>query len=224
MCKPHKALRMTVKVHLKTEEKKRAAAEIATLVVAAPVESPAPAVPAPAEPLAEKTLAQDEQIPFEVVNSGEDSAAPGATDPMDQVEEVGCLSKQELPSSSFVLTALKVSHENPQTTTAEDQSRPEETESLQSVVDADAIVQTTEGEDQNIKDSDEQQLDGQDTNEDQNAAGFDGSNGNFQNMDWNNANGFNPMMNMPNMQAGWGGFNNMMGMFPVLPKSTQSLY
>lgn len=82
---------MTVKVHLKTEEKKRAAAENATPVVAEPLETPAPA--ASAEPQAEATPTQDDYVQVDFAAPGEASAVSGATDPIAQVEEVGYSSK-----------------------------------------------------------------------------------------------------------------------------------
>lgn len=86
MCKPHKALRMTIKVHLKTEEKKRAAAEAATPTVSEPVETPAPAAPIPSEQnQVEETPAAD------AANIDHVSAGAGATDPNMQVDEVRCM-------------------------------------------------------------------------------------------------------------------------------------
>jgi hypothetical protein len=49
------------------------------------------------------------------------------------------------------------------------------------------------------------------------AYGFNGNQNGYPGMDWNQANGFNPMMQMQmqsNMSNGeWGGFPNMMGSF-----------
>ena len=91
MCKPNKALRMTVKIHIKTEEKKRAAAAAA---VVAEIETPAVTVKPSAtsaalsEPPAGDVPANtDETRELPVTDA---STAAGATDPMAQVEEV-CL-------------------------------------------------------------------------------------------------------------------------------------
>ncbi|KAL1301553.1 hypothetical protein AAFC00_005791 [Neodothiora populina] len=207
MCKPHKALRMTIKVHLKTEEKKRAAAEAATPPVPRPTDTPAPPAAAPSEhvePVPERAETEEEQVqPNSVHVDGTNAsvADPGATDPMAQVEE---------PSEHIA---------------DEQQPRPDHTEHVNQTpgVEADTVVQTTEGEEQDVKDGYDQETDQNGSNDGQvqNAPqgqgmngnmSFDASNQNFANMDWNAGATFNPMMNMSNMQQGWGGFNNMMGM------------
>ena len=90
----------------------------------------------------------------------------------------------------------------------------------------DTVVQTTEEEDEDVKDIHDHQSNDVSHSQDAGTAGFDpsGNIANFQNMDWNANPGFNPMMNMSNMQPAWGGFNNMMGTsslfyFLTLPKS-----
>jgi hypothetical protein len=63
---------------------------------------------------------------------------------------------------------------------------------------------------QSIEEADPENVDVEQKNETEgeqhNQNGQDASQQSFQNMDWNAANGFNPMMNMAN------GFNPMMGM------------
>lgn len=95
MCKPNKALRMTIKIHIKTEEKKRAAAESATPAI----ETPAPAP----EPPVEKAQAQaqapasTELVSQDAASGAPDShdaaAGPGATGSADQLDEVRLIDK-----------------------------------------------------------------------------------------------------------------------------------
>lgn len=225
MCKPHKALRMTIKVHLKTEEKKlnlkmeekkraEAEAEANTSTIQDTPETAAPiaaATPAPA------------QI--------DDNDQPGPTDPMAQVDEVGFTHSG--PICLQHTHVKQVSHEQPHDEAppsdaqshhqiTEQESAPEHTQRVNQTpgVEEDAIVQTTEGEELDIKqdapyqdqatngDSTQDAYQNQGTNA---SASVDPSNPNTNNMDWNTNAAFNPMMNMPNMQQGWGGFNNMMG-------------
>lgn len=113
----------------------------------------------------------------------------------------------------------KVSTELPQDSVTDHQHHPGHTERVNQTpgVEGESVMQTTEGEEQDVKEANEHQDNQQTTDTTQNemtnaSFGFEGSNQNFQSNDWN-ANNFNPMMNMSNMQPGWGGFNNMMGMF-----------
>lgn len=87
MCKPHKALRMTIKVHLKTEEKKRAAADTATPTATGPTPTPATPYDQP-EQHSEEMPAQDNIQDTAQADDDATSVALGATDPMAQVDEV----------------------------------------------------------------------------------------------------------------------------------------
>lgn len=217
---------MTVKVHLKTEEKKRAAAvviEAATPSKSAPEDAPAPApVAALEQPGHGETPAQDTE------QSNEEAAAidPTATGPVDEFDEVSFCS-DKAPFGYAMLIPQKVSKQGLLDEATETSAAPQDSEQVNQtpVVDEDAIIQTTEGQDVELNEENQQQeQDGenvdqnQDYNNSQNESAnsnaafpYNQSNQNFSNLDWNTNAAFNPMMNMPNMQAGWGGFNNMMG-------------
>lgn len=93
MCKPNKALRMTIKIHIKTEEKKRAAAESATPAI----ETPAPAPEPPVEKAQAQAPASTELVSQDAASGAPDShdaaAGPGATGPADQLDEVRLIDK-----------------------------------------------------------------------------------------------------------------------------------
>lgn len=111
MCKPHKALRMTIKVHLKTEEKKRAAAAAAALAAksASPAvlqaeETPAPAAAVSLEPQHQQQPRETSTTVDTNYQTTEDGpAGPGATDPLAQVDEVCCALSVLLQSSVVAL-------------------------------------------------------------------------------------------------------------------------
>ena len=78
-------------------------------------------------------------------------------------------------------------------------------------VERNAVTETDEGvEPTTLGGGDDEAIGPDQDGQSQDQSGQDPSQQNFQNMDWNAANGFNPMMNMAN------GFNpmmNMMGQF-----------
>lgn len=231
MCKPNKSLRLTIKAFIKSEEKKRAAA-----VEVTPVVEPTPALPEPSAHPANDEQSQPNGGTNSSVQAANDEihrqlpktdyqpepAVGGATDPLEQVEQVSFI-WTVCNSTGQHADSFKVSTEQAQNPLMEDANQQIEHVNQTPGIDEDGVMETTEGEEQEVtfqgldegrrgsafSKSGDQNGDQTENQTGDQSSEFDGS---TQNMDWNNANGFNPMMmNMPNMQNAWGGFPNMMG-------------
>lgn len=231
MCKQNKSLRLTIKAFIKSEEKKRAAAAAEVTPALDPTPAPQPSeTPAPVvTPAAQNTTnseiessvqAANEEIHRQLPNTDyqPEPAVSGATDPLEQVEQASLTDKVDMALQHA--NVFKISTEQAQDVATEDSHQTEQVNQTPGI-DEDAVMETTEGEEHEVtfqgldegrrgsafsKSGD--QIGDQPENE---ASGLDESS---QNTDWNNANGFNPMMmTMPNMQNAWGGFPNMMGQY-----------
>ncbi|KAJ9639431.1 hypothetical protein H2199_006464 [Coniosporium tulheliwenetii] len=217
-CKPNKALRLTVKAFLKSEEKKRAV-KPATPATPSAAETPTPAIvdPPTSAPGHPPQTEQSGELSTPVVASIEEHAPAGEV---------------------FAGQTQLARREAASQPAAQDQTQePEETKREVSVAQGATEAETADRqhtdpviETQGAQDGVQSQR--PDGSQDQNnmwamnggqgqqqmygeGYGFDSSQAGYGDMGWNNASGFNPMMQMP-MQNGtggsWNNFSGMMGM------------
>ncbi|KAK5164723.1 hypothetical protein LTR04_001670 [Oleoguttula sp. CCFEE 6159] len=221
-CKPNKALRLTVKAFLKSEEKKRDKERRE----AAPTENVTPAPPTLA------TVTRSDETTAIVPENGTPAAASDGTNVVASVNADENVKQTEIQTDLAPITepqdVPQLSIEGPN----QQKERQTSTSNVGEVAGGGAAEaqaeniqadeKTLQNEEQGIQEGGNQVQSGAWSNnggqgQDQmfaNGFGFDGSQQGFAGMDWSAAGGYNPMMQMQNgvPNAQWAGFPNMMGM------------
>ncbi|KAI9837715.1 MAG: hypothetical protein M1819_006648 [Sarea resinae] len=211
-CKPHKAMRTTIKVYLRTKEKQRESVKHGERSQGSAKPLPAPAsssndpstTTTAVEPVAAKEVPIQSQTPIDDAKP-KDSAQDVIVNGAQESEEA----QKDIPRPSIEATDGTVDPNASVVSTAPDAqiSEPKNAQAHASEEQSSRVGQKQEqGVQWNPTQMQAENFSG--------GFAFDGSNGGFPNMGWNGPGDFNQMMQgMPNgMQNSWGGFPNMMGM------------